>query len=374
MFSGADAYFRLRPDGSAYLKHGTILTDAGGTVNGGIRQSVGDIIAASRDDMWTSIKGGSGHDHGATLILYGQDHSGGAGCANLQAYKTGVGATTFAVWPDGSVYVNDNHVLTSAGGITSWLTIQNKQTNEAGYLYAADKTFFVGGRGADGRDSAFIRFYYLDEPRDPGAFMVSTRAANGNWGPGLFGSPNGDLWWNNAYVLTSAGGTMTGSLLVSNILSGDNDGFGLYGGNTWRTGGYIELGGPNHTYPNHIQIKGGSRQVLEDLGGGWYIGGSPIVTLKSSWRSGNDWYRKYSDGWIEQGGEIWVSGVATHTIPLNTPFSHTVYTVVASQAVLGSSGGEWVNGQSITERATTSFKVYDVHSGGHTILWYACGN
>lgn len=270
-------------NGALTLCGNSVLTSAGGAITGVVRQSAGDIMTAARDDMWTSIKGGSGHNHGAALTLYGQDHGGG-GHAELIAYKEGVGAATLSLSPTGVAVIGGNTVLTSAGG------------------------------------------------------------------------------------------TITGSLLVPVILSGDNDGIELYGGNAWRTGGYIELGGPNHTHPNHVQINGGSRQVLEDVGSGWHINGSPIVTITSSWRSGNDWYRKYSDGFIEQGGEIWVSGTGNHAIPLNTPFTHTVYTAVTSQAALGSSGGEWVNGQAITGRATTHFNVYDVHSGGHTILWYACGN
>ena len=44
--------------------------------------------------------------------------------------------------------------------------------------------------------------------------------------------------------------------------------------------------------------------------------GKPVIRIVESWNDGSSWYRVYSDGWIEQGGQITdinVSGYATIT-------------------------------------------------------------
>ena len=202
---------------------------------------------------------------------------------------------------------------------------------------------------------------------------IQLNAKDGTNSSHLTLNPGEDALVNGGRIITSAGGTMTGSLLVSNILSGANNGFGLYGGNAWRTGGYIELGGPNHTNPNHIQINGGSRQVLEDLGYGWHIAGSPILTLVASWTSGANWYRKYSDGWIEQGGLIGARSGREFAVTFHTAFTNTNYTLT-----YGSSTGSVGNGSQSdriiwSSRTTTGFTFQRTDSNATYASWYACG-
>lgn len=50
-----------------------------------------------------------------------------------------------------------------------------------------------------------------------------------------------------------------------------------------------------------------------------------IVT--ATWRSGTNWYTKYSDGWIEQGGDTVLINAKSYTVTLNTPFQKTTYYV-----------------------------------------------
>ena len=179
---------------------------------------------------------------------------------------------------------------------------------------------------------------------------------------------------NGSPILTSAGGTMTGSLLVSNILSGGNNGFGLYGGNAWRTGAYIELSGPNS---NHVQIAGGSRQLLEDLGAGWHIAGAPVLTLVASWGDGaGNWYRKYSDGFIMQAGRtskrppIGESKWA-YQADFHIPFATTQYIVEHGATSFSNDA----SGAHATENiATTYCYIYEatyIRSG--EARWFACG-
>lgn len=85
-----------------------------------------------------------------------------------------------------------------------------------------------------------------------------------------------------------------------------------------------------------------------------------IVT--ATWRSGTNWYTKYSDGWIEQGGRT--TGSTEHTVTFNVPFT-TNCNVIAST----SSGV-----LSVKNITTTQFNIF-VYQPGETPTndWYACG-
>ena len=103
--------------------------------------------------------------------------------------------------------------------------------------------------------------------------------------------------------------------------------------------------------------------------------GKPVVSLIASWRSGTSWYRKYSDGWIEQGGYITTSSNTEHTINLHTAFSNTNYFLVKQLGFNGYySGG--ISGQfsSVWGLTTSSFKTYGFTATGvNAFRWYACG-
>lgn len=99
----------------------------------------------------------------------------------------------------------------------------------------------------------------------------------------------------------------------------------------------------------------------------------PAVITKS-YRSGASWYRKYSDGWIEQGGRTPAStgeGAST-TVNLNTSFTSTNYTVVLTPDWNSASGD---NGTfTLSTKSTTNFVFYNTDqkmTGAGD--WYACG-
>lgn len=124
--------------------------------------------------------------------------------------------------------------------------------------------------------------------------------------------------------------------------------------------------------------------------GGWNsntwkkLGGSAAIT--ETWRSGSSWYRKWSDGWIEQGGEITsftnrrtsyaVPQSSEQTITHQTAFSSTNYqmffcltTTLSCVLVTGN----------VVQRMTSStgarFDISQNVDGTNTVTgrWYACG-
>lgn len=88
---------------------------------------------------------------------------------------------------------------------------------------------------------------------------------------------------------------------------------------------------------------------------------TPTAQVIETWESGSSWYRKWSDGWIEQGGYK-----STNTITFNIAFLNTNYYFGLMMYKTGSSndGWFWYN-----TKATSSINVV----AGDVGFWYACG-
>jgi len=94
----------------------------------------------------------------------------------------------------------------------------------------------------------------------------------------------------------------------------------------------------------------------------------PNAYVTATWRSGPSWYRKWSNGFIEQGGTATTSGAST-TISLHTPFTSTSYTVAIGEV----NADNYLEGSSvISARATANFTIKRPTSG-ISISWYAAG-
>lgn len=94
-------------------------------------------------------------------------------------------------------------------------------------------------------------------------------------------------------------------------------------------------------------------------------------TGKSS--DGTSWYRKWSDGWIEQGGITQSArGSTSRTIKLRTTFSSSDYFVVV-QSYTGGSPNPQYNNFHVAEKSRSSFSTAAGCSEDIAGLWYACG-
>jgi len=88
--------------------------------------------------------------------------------------------------------------------------------------------------------------------------------------------------------------------------------------------------------------------------------------------NGTNWYRVWSDGWIEQGGRISISKDAQTTVTLLKTFSNTDYTVLITANKSGTQTGG--DGNFTVEYTSNSQFIWsngDDFSG--TGIWYACG-
>lgn len=103
-----------------------------------------------------------------------------------------------------------------------------------------------------------------------------------------------------------------------------------------------------------------------DLLGRPSIPSAPHAYLVGSWRSGANWWRKWSDGFIEQGGR---QG-SNPTVNLHHHFTSTEYNVQLTFANKESTQAIDASGAK-----TTSYFTWHRYSGigGYEAYWYACG-
>lgn len=93
----------------------------------------------------------------------------------------------------------------------------------------------------------------------------------------------------------------------------------------------------------------------------------PTAHITTTWHSGTSWYRKWSDGWIEQGGRITTKAT---TISLHTAFEDTNYMITVSQ---NGSAPARVARVAISARATSNFTLPQIEDGILPFSWFACG-
>lgn len=96
------------------------------------------------------------------------------------------------------------------------------------------------------------------------------------------------------------------------------------------------------------------------------------IRVVESYRDGTEWYRVWSDGWIEQGGCLNFAGETGITITFTHPFTDTNYYIGTSDYKGGSSSVQY-NHHYIRNKAKTNCKIYTGCRESISIQWYACG-
>lgn len=190
--------------------------------------------------------------------------------------------------------------------------------------------------------------------------------------------------------LPLTGGTLTGPLVLRSGYpvirnASANVRLILLGGTAYEDGASLYLwGADNESQPGEFVLYAKSAQGTAQLKGkptGELLWVDKQVVCVDSWRSGSNWYRKYSDGFIEQGGTMKAeSGVGWKTLNFNVAFSDTNYFVTPTKLnvydsatnsshefVMARAGGHIHE----TDLSTTYCRVFAY--GGDSVKWYACG-
>lgn len=99
------------------------------------------------------------------------------------------------------------------------------------------------------------------------------------------------------------------------------------------------------------------------------------IYIVEAQRNATEWYRIWSDGWIEQGGEAFQDNAATYVVHLLKPYINTDYfacvTLGINECHTGSPATKYI---SVYDMTTTSFTTYTTNTVGlRRKRWYACG-
>lgn len=84
------------------------------------------------------------------------------------------------------------------------------------------------------------------------------------------------------------------------------------------------------------------------------------IYITDTYSKDKNWYRKYSNGWVEQGG--YVSGARDATVELLVPMKDTNYTVLTTKSTDSYDGGSPVI--NTYNKTTTSFDICAWGQGG----------
>ena len=99
------------------------------------------------------------------------------------------------------------------------------------------------------------------------------------------------------------------------------------------------------------------------------IDGNKMVYVYKTWNKGSSWYRKYSDGWIEQGGEFTKNRDANTTVTFPVAFRDTNYTIATSQYAPQTGNAPVC---AFTQKTNTGI-THNMGSWGSKWGWFACG-
>ena len=99
---------------------------------------------------------------------------------------------------------------------------------------------------------------------------------------------------------------------------------------------------------------------------------STIYPVVETYVNGTDWYRIYSDGWVEQGGRFSSADQTNTTVTFLKQFANTDYTPIVGQQ-FGLNGQTQYRTFNISTISSDSMVVHNTTNGTNTCIWMACG-
>lgn len=93
-----------------------------------------------------------------------------------------------------------------------------------------------------------------------------------------------------------------------------------------------------------------------------------VAVVVQNYKNGKNWYRVWSDGWIEQGG---ITNAKANTITFLKAFSDTNYCFLHSQG--GTDTNEDASSDIVRYDSKTATSITVYKYGANESCWYACG-
>lgn len=109
--------------------------------------------------------------------------------------------------------------------------------------------------------------------------------------------------------------------------------------------------------------------------GSLLVDNKKMVYVYETWNNGSNWYRKWSDGWIEQGGYVEAGGNSTafYTGTFNIAFSTKKVTLIITNAYGANANSFWLGQTGAFVASTTQFKETSYEQSSYPFYWFACG-
>ena len=377
------------------------LDKAGGTMSGQITSNIDVIIRRSSTSDALALYGSNSWSNGASFNLYGKDHTTKAGRFELTA-RSASDYIMLEGLGDGTLKWGGNKVLTTANGLPLSGGTLSGDVFASSYIHGGNGTSgyltLYGGNSWQG--GAYLALRGRTHATEPDEWFLST--SNGT--KQLRGKPDGSLTWAGNEVLTTANGLpKTGGEVTGTISSKINPSLRVYHpnnlGDTPTSNAYISavsingkddnvrLGCLEHgiytdgTSSTNIAVRNNANDnyiVFRVCSDGFCRFGNGTVVVKTGEQKGVNWYRKYSDGWIEQGGTFTGNG-ASNTVTLNIAFSDTNYTIVThpkSRPTNATGDNNYLSCIISTTATSFVFSYYDSDGTDKRegpVSWYACG-
>lgn len=395
-------YLIGKPDGTLTWNSSNVVTYS---LLNNLKSSI--YFNAEDSTITSRVVGFTPQTDGARLALYSKNHETWTGVFSLVSVADDK-TCALTGRPTGSLTWNNNQVITNYSTSHIYFDHTAATSRDIGFSTSNNNT----------KRGAYMTFKSGSDTSAAGHFIIQARdETNATL---LQGRPGGTLTWGGSTIYTA--GNLTGgvstiatsNLTASRALISNSSGKVAVSAVTSTELGYLDGVTSNiQTQLNAKQasISGGastiattnltaSRALISNSSGKvavsavtstelGYLDGvtSAIQTQLNSkigvsayWKSGNNWYRKYSDGFIEQGGRIDYGSQATNwtkSVTLNTAFgdSNSRYNVIATVYDGDSTGDRLLNyGINVYSQTTSSFQI-KIETGNNVryISWYACG-
>ena len=211
---------------------------------------------------------------------------------------------------------------------------------------------------------------------EPGSFYI--RSCHDTNSSVMKIMPNGTFTWRGNNVITSAGGTINGTLSINGNIGVTGE-INSTSGNIVATNGVVQgvrLKANNNVNDNidfmfrHISDGGAYLPGVHARAGEWQM----IPTIRSAWTSGASGCRIWNDGFIEQWGQVSINEGTTIIVNLHTPMATQGYHITVTNA----SGKTSHNAEGVINahsHQTTSFSMSCGYIDPNTslVMWAVFG-
>ena len=284
---------------------------------------------------------------------------------------------------DGSVFSSQGTFINLAGAgafVSKYLRANDSEAEFAGKFKSGNKILNPGLSGAiayGDTDTFYLKYGYWIQPRDIGPVSFRLVLNFGSYSLIIRGIRNSYI---ADFTLGIEGFGVAGkTITVENFRVGTQPYLRISGacraslsGTAWAQGFFIdEIDSKVFNISDIVYSVSGTQTSISTKT--VHLGNTNAVVV-DSYINGTTWYRKWSDGWIEQGGITSAGGQygGKAYITFSPIFSNTNYCFQSSPMGALTGGGFYIG---TTDRSNTSITVtWDGSTGDpSSICWFACG-